>query len=56
MFGVFGLLSGTWLVLLLRPSTKQQVYKIHWLMLALVCCKTLTLMAQVGPWGRGRSN
>lgn len=47
MFGVFGLLTGTWLALLLRPANKQQVFKIHWLMLALVACKTLTLMAQV---------
>jgi hypothetical protein len=27
---------------------KAQVFRIHWLMLALVACKTLTLMAQVG--------
>lgn len=46
MFGAFSLLSATWLFLLLRPSTKAQVFKIHWLMLALVACKSLTLMAQ----------
>lgn len=48
MFGAFCLLTCTWLFLLLRPSTKAQVFKIHWLMLALVACKALTLMAQVG--------
>lgn len=47
MFGTFFALSAVWLFLLLRPSTKHQVFKIHWLMLALVLFKTLTLMAQV---------
>lgn len=47
MSGVFMLLTGLWAALLLRPANKQQVFKIHWLMLLLVFFKALTLMAQV---------
>lgn len=46
MAGLFALLTAAWLLLLLRPANKQQVFKIHWLMAALVFFKTLTLMTQ----------
>jgi len=51
MAGLFALLTAAWLLLLLRPANKQQVFKIHWLMAALVFFKTLTLMTQVRGGG-----
>eukprot|EP00879_Flechtneria_rotunda_P032839 GHRR01036230.1.p1 GENE.GHRR01036230.1~~GHRR01036230.1.p1 ORF type:complete len:104 (-),score=18.20 GHRR01036230.1:602-913(-) len=48
MFGLFGSITIAWTLLLVRSKkqAKEAVHKIHWLMLALVVFRTLTVMAQ----------
>lgn len=45
MFAMFAVITAAWTFTLVR-SKRANVYKIHWLMLGLVVCKTLTLLAQ----------
>jgi hypothetical protein len=45
MFALFSILAGYWTMTLLK-SPKEQVQHIHWLMLALVSFKSLTLFVQ----------
>eukprot|EP00878_Enallax_costatus_P004534 GHUV01004775.1.p1 GENE.GHUV01004775.1~~GHUV01004775.1.p1 ORF type:complete len:321 (+),score=66.73 GHUV01004775.1:120-1082(+) len=46
MFSLFTVVTAAWAYTLVRSKRSKTVYKIHWLMLALVTFKTLTLLTQ----------
>lgn len=49
MFALFSALAGYW-TMLLAKSAKEHVQHIHWLMLALVSVKALTLFGQAAMY------
>lgn len=53
MFGLFSAITVAWALLCIRRARMPSgggVAKLHWLMLALVACKTATLLAQAVMW------